>query len=278
MTMENYTFNFNGLTIGTGTNYLVTNVEGLGGTSPLRTQDENRGYIDGSYSGRDFYDERTVYIDVTVLGGSSTTAQANYKALQLAFAPQVLGYYYDPTGFTPTTDQLTMFTFRLNGNTGDMQMYGRSRGLQTPITPDFTYGYIQTRIMLSFPDPRYYTLTGTTVTGSTISVTNSGWAISCPLIIMTASATSGEITDGTIGVPDDGYTHMYFANMSVGAIVDIDLLTRIVYYDTVPARNILTAASNGWLQMNPATSSGPTTANWKSNFGSMTVVYRSAFI
>jgi hypothetical protein len=273
MPMTNYTFTFRDFVIGTGTSYLVTNVEGLGGTAPLRIQDDNRGYIDGSYSGRDFYDERTVYIDVTVLGDSSSTAQANYKLLQEAFAPQTLGYYNDPTGFTPFADQLTMFTYRLNANTGDMQMYGRSRGLQTSLDADFAYGYIKTRIMLSFPDPRYYTLTGTTVTGSTISLTNAGWAISCPTILMTVSATSGEITDGTIGSPNDGYTHMYFANMTVGALLDIDLLTRIVYYDTLPARNVMTAASNGWLQLNP-----DTTSSWKSNMGSMTVVYRSAYI
>ena len=101
MPLTNYTFVFKGLTIGTGTSFLVTNVEGLGGTSPLRIQDDNRGYIDGSYTGRDFYDERTVYIDVTVLGDSSTTAQANYKLLQAAYAPQPIGYYPDPTGLTP---------------------------------------------------------------------------------------------------------------------------------------------------------------------------------
>ena len=278
MPLTNYTFVFRDFVIGTGTSYLVTNVEGLGGTAPLRIQDENRGYIDGSYTGRDFYDERTVYLDVTVLGDSSTTAQANYKALQLAFAPQPLGYYTDPSGLTPVADQLSMFNFRLNGNTGDMQMYGRSRGLQTSLDADFAYGYIKTRIMMSFPDPRYYTLDATTVTGTTTSLTNSGWAISCPTISLTTSATSGEITDGTIGSPNDGYTHMYFANMAVSKNLQIDLLSRVVYYDTYPARNIMTAASNGWLQLNPATASGATTASWKSNIGSMTTVYRSAYI
>jgi len=265
MTLANYTFIFNGLTIGAGTNYLVTNVEGLGGTAPLRIQDDNRGYLDGSYTGRDFYDERTVYIDVTVLGDSTTTAQTNYKNLQVAFAPQALGYYTDPTGYTPSADQLQMFQFRLNANTGDKQMFGRSRGLTTPIDADFAYGYIQTRIVMSFPDPRYYDNVATTVTGTSISLTNTGWAISCPTIILTTSATSGTITNGS--------TTMNFASMATGKVMDIDLLTRIVYYDTYPTRNILTAASNGWLQLNPAS-----TSTWTSTIGSMTVVYRNAYI
>lgn len=274
MTLANYSFNFNNLTIGNGTLYAVTNVEGLGGTSPLRIQDDNRGYLDGSYSGHDFYDERTVYIDVTVLGDNSTTAQANYKTLQQAFAPQPLGYYPDPTGLSNVANELKAFSFRLNGNTGDMIMYGRSRGLQTPINADFTYGYIQTRIMMSFPDPRYYTFTPTALSGSAITVVNNGWAISCPtLSISSVSATSGEITDGTIGVPNDGKTHMYFANMTVGDFLDVDLLSRIVYLQFYPSRNILTAASTGWLQAEPNS-----TATWRTNLGTMTTNMRSAYV
>lgn len=266
MPLSNYTFVFNGLTIGTGTSYLVTNVEGLGGTAPLRIQDDNRGYLDGSYSGRDFYDERQVYIDVTVLGDSSATAQSRYLDLQVAFAPQPLGYYVDPTGYTPSSSQLQPFQFRLNGNTGDRIMWGRSRGLVTPIDADFAYGYIQTRIQMSFPDPRYYTDTATTVTGSSVSMTNQGWAISCPVITVgNTSGTSGSITDGT--------TTMAFTGMSAGHSLIVDLLQRVVYYDGIPTRNLLTAASNGWLQLNP-----DSTTTFTSTVGSMSVPYRSAYI
>lgn len=264
MTLSNYTFVFNGLTIGTGTNYLVTNVEGLGGTSPLRIQDDNRGYIDGSYSGRDFYDERTVYLDVTVLGDNSTTAQANYKTLQEKFAPQPTGYYPDPTGNTPVANQLKLFQFRLNGNTGDMQMYGRSRGLNTPISPDFAYGYIQTRIMMSFPDPRYYTDAGTSVSGSTISLTNSGWAISCPVLTISSPSTSGTISDGT--------TTMIFSGVTGGALI-VDLLSRVIYVGGSANRNVMAGNSNGWLAIAPNTST-----SWTSTIGSMSTTYRSAFI
>jgi hypothetical protein len=263
MPLTNYTFVFNGLTIGTGTNYLVTNVEGLGGTAPLRIQDDNRGYIDGSYSGRDFYDERTVYLDVTVLGSSSTTAQENYKALQNAYAPQPLGYYVDPT-VSPNANQLQLFQFRLNGNTGDMQMYGRSRGLTTPVNADFAYGYIQTRIQMTFPDPRYYVDTATTVTGSSITLTNSGWATSCPVITIASPSSSGYITDGVIT--------MTFANVTSSPLV-IDLLSRVIYTAGDPNRNVMVASSNGWLSLEPTSVN-----NWFSTIGSMSVPYRSAYI
>ena len=265
MTMTDYSVTFNGLTIGAGTNFPILNIEGLGGTAPLRIQDDNRGYLDGSYTGRDFYDERTVYIDVLVLGTSSVTAQTNYKSLQTAFAPQQIGYYPDPSGLTPYADQLKLFQYRLNVNTGDKQMYGRSRGLATNIDPEFTYGFIKTRIMMSFPDPRYYDNAGTTVTGTSISMTNTGWAVSCPTIILTTSATSGYITDGT--------TYMRFANIATGQPMQVDLLSRVIYYQTYPTRNIMTAASNGWLQLDPNVAT-----TWTSTIGSMTVVYRNAYI
>ncbi len=263
MTLSNYQFVFNGLTIGTGTNYLVTNVEGLGGTSPLRIQDDNRGYIDGSYSGRDFYDERTVYIDVTVLGSSSATAQGNYKDLQAAFAPQPVGYYPDPSGNTPVADQLKLFQFRLNGNTGDMQMYGRSRGLTTPITADFAYGYIQTRIQMTFPDPRYYTDLGTTVSGSGITLVNNGWATSCPVITISSPLTTGYLTDGVIIMDFQSVT---------GPLI-IDLLSRVIYVSGYPNRNAMKANSNGWLSLEPDSIN-----NWFSTIGNMSVTYRSAYI
>lgn len=266
MPLANYSVVFNGLTIGNGTLYPIDSIEGLGGTAPLRIQDDNRGYLDGSYTGRDFYDERTVYINVTVLGDNSTTAQQNYKTLQNAFAPQPVGYYVDPTGNTPASSQLKSFQYRLNGNTGDKQMYGRVRGIETSINPDFTYGYIKTRIMMSFPDPRYYDVTPTTVTGTSVTVANSGWATSTPVITIASPSASGSVTNGT--------TTMYFANASGSGALVIDLLQRIIYLGGVPTRNVMTAASNGWLSIPPNT----TSATWTSTIGSMSIPYQNAYI
>ena len=265
MPLANYSITFNDLTIGNGTLYPILNIEGLGGTAPLRIQDDNRGYLDGSYTGRDFYDERTVYIDVLTLGSSTTTAQQNYKTLQEAFAPQPLGYYPDPTGFTPNANELKLFEYRLNGNTGDKQMYGRSRGIVTDIDADFTYGYIQSRIQMTFPDPRYYDAMNNTSLASSVTISNNGWATSCPRIFISFPNSSGYITDGT--------TYMRFANASGAGDLVIDLLQRIVYLGGVPTRNILTASSNGWLDLPPNS-----TKTWTSTMGNMVVYYQNAYI
>ena len=266
MPLSNYQITFNSLTIGAGTNYQILSYSGLGGTSPLRIQDENRGYLDGSYTGRDFYDERTVNIEMLVVGDASNSAQYYYNLLQAAFAPQSLGYYVDPTGNTPTASQLQLFTYRLTADTGDKRLYGRSRGLTTPINADFTYGYIQTQVTFSFPDPRYYDDTGTTNTGTTFTVANTGWATSCPVITIASCNTSGTITDGT--------TIMSFANLTAGHDLTVDLLQRVIYYDGYAARNLMLASSTGWLCI-PANSG---TVTWTSTVGSMSTTYRNAFV
>ena len=266
MTLSNYQINFNNLTIGNGTQYQITNIDGLGGTAPLRIQDDNRGYIDGSYTGRDFYDERTVMIDLVIVGDNSNTAQYYYKQLQSAFAPQPIAYYVDPTGNTPSTNQLQLFTFRLNGDTGDKRMYGRSRGLTTPVTADFSYGYILTQLHMTFPNPRYYDDIGTTKTGTSFTVSNTGWATSTPVITIASPSASGTISDGI--------NSMYFANVPTGSSLTVDLLQRVIYSAVSPTRNLLTASSTGWIYIAPNTSS----ITWTSSVGSMSTTYRNAYV
>jgi hypothetical protein len=263
MTVSTYQFAFNGLTFGAGTPYIVENVDGLGGTSPLRIQDDNRGYIDGSYSGRDFYDGRTVTFDILITGDSTHNAQHYYKTLQAAFAPQALGYYVNPTGTTPAANQLQLFQFQLTSDTGPKRMYGRGRGVTTSVNPEFGFGYIMCRAEFFFPDPRYYDETATTSSGS---VSNTGWATSCPVITIASPSSSGNITDGT--------TTMYFANISSGTgALTIDLLQRVIYLGGTPFRNLMTPASTGWLAIAPNSS-----ATWTSTVGSMSITWRNAYI
>lgn len=266
MTLSNYQVQYNGITVGSGNPYVVENIDGLG-TAPLRIQDDNRGYIDGSYSGRDFYDGRVITIDILVVGDNSNSAQYYFNQLQLNWAPQSLGYYVDPTVGVAQPNALQQLAFRLTSATGDKVIWVRPRGITVSIDPEFTYGYIKCRAEFYAPDPRYYDSSATTVSGTSVSVTNSGWAISCPVItIASTTATSGSITDGT--------TTMSFANITTGQNLTIDLLQRIIYYNSVPTRNVMTASSNGWLSIPAYT----TVANtWTSTVGSMSVAFRNAY-
>jgi len=263
----NYQFQFNGINFGAGTPYAITNIDGLGGTSPLRIQDDNRGYIDGSYTGRDFYDARTITFDFIVTGDGSHTAQYYYKQLQAALAPQQLAYYVDPTlGIDPALS-LQLFQFQLNADTGYKQMRARSRGLVTSINPEFTYGYIVCQATFYCPDPRYYDDTATVSTGTSVTLTNTGWATSCPVIKITSPNSSGTITDGTVT--------MSFNSVPTSSSLTIDLLQRVIYSGQTPTRNLMLASSTGWLSLAPTYSGS---ATWVSTVGSMSVTSRNAYV
>ena len=142
-------------------------------------------------------------------------------------------------------------------------MYGRVRNIQTAIDPEFAYGYIQTSIEFFFPDPRYYDYPYTTSSGTSVAMTNGGWAISCPVITVSSAPSSFTITDS--------YSNsMSFAPTS-GTTVVIDLLQRTITQNGNPARNILTT-STGWLQINPVSSNTFTSA------ATMSITYTDAYV
>ena len=95
MTLGTYQFQFRGVPFGAGTPYIVESVDGLG-TPALRVQDDNRGYIDGAYSGRDFYEGRTVTFNILIIGDSTKSAQAYYRDFRYDLSPQVQGLYPNP--------------------------------------------------------------------------------------------------------------------------------------------------------------------------------------
>ena len=258
MPLSNYQFSFNSLTFGAGTNYVINAIDGLGGMMPLRTQDDNKGYQDGTWSGRDFYDSRTITFQILITGDATHSAQYYYAQMQSAFAPQMLGY----------PSELKLFQFQLTADTGAKRMYGRVRGLDTIIDPEFGYGYILTSVTFLFPDPRYYDETELTTSGSSaVSVANAGWATTCPTItIASPSATSFSITDSVTGVV------MAFSNVNTSYSVVIDLLNRTIQNNGY-ARNILSSATTDWLYV-----PGNTTGSWTSTGGSMSIAWRSAYV
>lgn len=251
---------------GAGTPYAVENIDGLGGSSPIRNEDDNRGYIDGSFSGRDFYDARTVTFDILITGDGSHSAQYYYKQLQASLYPQPTGYYPDPYASTQATGVLGLFQFQLSAVTGIQRMWGRVRLVTTPIDPEFSFGYITCTVEFYFPDPRYYDDTATTPSaGTTVSLSNAGWATTCPAITIATPSASGSITDNI-----NGYV-MAFSNVNTSYPLVIDLLRRSVTQNSLPARNTLTNVNN-WLCLTPNYST-----TWTSTLGSMAITYRNAY-
>ena len=250
-----YQFAFNDFTFGAGTVYSVIDVDGIASLPPLRTQDDNRGYVDGAYSGRDFYDGRTITFNIVTFGDSSHTAQYYYRALKTALAPQQIG----------SPGNLSTFQFRLDSGDTLKTMAGRVRANETVIDADYTYGYIQSLITLYFPDPRYYDNTVQTATGSTVSVANAGWASTCPIITIASPGASGTIYNGM--------DTMAFANVNTGANLVIDLLYRTITQNSLASRNVLVGNST-WAYV-PANT---TLSFVSSGMGSMSIAWQNAYI
>lgn len=259
-----YQLAFNDFIIGAGTNYIVESVDGLMSFAPLRVQDDNRGYIDGSYSGRDFYDGRTVTIEVLTIGDSSHSAQYYYRLFQAAWTPQQLGY----------PEKLSTFQFQMDSSAPLMLMYGRVRSNETIVDPEYTYGYIRSVITLYFPDPRYYntTLKTSSIGSTATTVTNSGWATTCPVITIASPSTSFAISE----VTDGGSTTNVMAFYGVGSgTLTIDLLQRTIVQGTTPSRNLLGQITGEWITVQP-TAKSSTTLSISS--GTMSVAWRDAYI
>ena len=283
MTLSTYQFQFRGTVFGAGTPYIVESVDGLG-TPALRVQDDNRGYIDGAYSGRDFYEGRTVTFQILIIGDSTQSAQSYYRDFRYAITPQVQGLYPDPYQTSqPSDTTLNLFQFQLNSEsytdttiTGIKRMWGRVRSVTHTVDPDYTYGYISVHLELYFPDPRYYDDAYKSASGTTnVALANNGWAYTCPAVTITSPNASGSIWDQITGY------RMNFSNVNTSYPLVIDLLQRTITQNGNPARNTLLSFDNvtsgaltgGWLSI-----MGNYTPLWSSTLGSMAITYRNAYI
>ena len=245
-----YSFAFNGFVFGGGSSpYQVLQVDGLDTLPTLRVQDSDRGYIDGSISGRDFLAARTVTITIQIMSGNGLTAQANYNLLQAALQPQ-------QTGTSP-------LQFQLSPGDNFQYLNARVRKGMATIDPDYTYGKIKAQYEFFAPDPRYYdyasqtgSMLPTTIVGRTynrtynvtygggsltgnLNVPNSGWTTTYPYITI-----NGPVANPVIGSFTANAAISLNYTMTQSDVITIDLLNRIVSLNGNPARNLLKGSSS----------------------------------
>ena len=68
-TLNSYSFAFNGFIFGGADSpYQITSVDGIEDLPTLRVQDDNRGYQDGMFTGRDFLSGRSILMTLHVFG------------------------------------------------------------------------------------------------------------------------------------------------------------------------------------------------------------------
>jgi hypothetical protein len=278
-----YSFAFNGFVFGGASSvYQILSVDGLEGLPTLRVQDDNQGYNDGMFSGRDFFSGRNITMMLNVFGSGATSAQTNFNLLQTALQPQQSG--------------TTVLQFQVGGS-ALQRIYARVRGAKSAIDPDYTFGFIRVQYEFFCPDPKYYDdalqtasmtisnplgrtynriyplLYGGGSSGSTTAVTNNGWTTTYPTITIT-----GPITNPTVGNTTSGnYITIQGTYTNTDSVV-VDLSQRLVTVNSAAARNLVTNTST-WFGAAPGTSqfyltgtatlAGTTTA---------TVAWRNAYV
>jgi phage-related protein len=241
-----YSFAFNNQVFGgAGSPYQILSVDGLESLPGIRNQDDNRGYHDGMFTGRDFLNGRTVSIIFNTFGNNLGSAQTNYNTIQSKLLPQT-------SGTTPLYFKMP------NIPTNEQFINARVRALRTTVDPNYTYGYITSQVDFFCPDPNYYnnnlqtanmlispplgrtynkTFNYTYGGGSatvTTTITNIGWATTYPNIVI-----NGPITNPVIGNSTSGNTLYFSGTYSSSDLLEIDLYNQLITLNGAPARNLL---------------------------------------
>jgi hypothetical protein len=292
--MTVYSFTYNGLTFGNGTPFSVTNVDGLEALPQLRTQDDNQGYNDGMFSGRDFVSARTIVFDFIVTAGNGNSAQQNLALLSSALIPQ-------SNGTSGGVSALPRLTFQLSVTDPVQWLFARVRDRKVAVDPEYTYGFIRVQVTFFAPDPRIYSTPtggGTVVltpgtpngtrtynltfnrnystTSTSTTLTNAGTWSTAPSIVLTGPFSSATISNTTTNTSLTIASQIY-----AGDVLTIDCLNRFITYTPAggvaqPARNLVTASST-WPTLNVGANVFTFTAS-TSGSPTATITYSNATI
>jgi len=247
-----YSFSFNGQVFGGGTSpYQILSVDGLESIPVIRNQDDNRGYNDGMFTGRDFLGGRTISIIFNTFGSGINSAAENLNTIQASLLPQ-------SSGTTP------LYFLIPDGSNSEQFVNARVRAFRTTIDPNYTYGYITSQVEFFCADPRYYNSTLNTLsltvggglgrvynriynlvylTGapSYTTVTNTGRTATYPTITF-----NGPITNPIFGnVTQAKYIFLNGTFVDTDTCI-IDLQNQLITLNGNPARNLMLNGSEWW--------------------------------
>lgn len=282
MPLANYSFQFGSFVFGGASSpYQIQSVDGLESLPDLRTQDDNRGFNDGMFSGRDFLGGRTVTMEIFVFAGNGYSAQQNFDLLQAALIPQQTG--------------TTALTYQLSVTDETRIVYSRVRTRRATIDKEYTFGYIRAQYSFFCPDPRYYSETLSTQSliptqtlgrtyDRTYDMTYGGGATGT-IVYNTGNTTTyptitlnGPITDPTISNGSTGEFITVQGTYLVTDTIVIDLLNKTITLNGSSARNLLLGTSK-WFGAAPGyTTFAFSGSGYTIGTTSATVSYRSASI
>lgn len=279
----NYQFAFNGwLFGGLGQGVQILEIDGLEDMPSLRVQDDNRGFNDGMWTGRDFLNGRVITFTLQVMNDAAGTMQTYLSELK-----SNLLYQQSGTG---------VLQFQLPGRSLQ-RVSARVRRRSVRIDPEYSYGRSTAFVELFCPDPRIYDdalaggiLTPTNETGRTY---NRVYPLVYQTPIATSSAVQSFTNDGNVAVfptftisgeclnpiiknltTGDALTLNIVMSAADTVVIDTD--TRSVTLNGNPARNLV-ANSAEWFGFEPGATSVAMIAP-SSNNAFCNVAFRNGYI
>ena len=293
--LVNYRFAFNDFEFGGGDSvYQLTSIDGLEDLPAIRNQDDNRGYQDGMWTGRDFLSGRNLVFNIMIFGDSNNSMQTNLNLLQAALVPQQSG-----TG---------LLQFQLPGD--DLQrINARVRRRAIQINTDYSSGRASATYEFFCPDPRYYDdaelttdlVNATALAGRTYNrvytatatnpsnpnatgmsfgggagapnlITNDGWTTTYPVITITGPAINPKVTNVTAGA-----FLLIDQTLGTGDTLILNTDYRTVTLNGINRRAILNNSST-WFAAPPGTSYYTFLATGTDGNTSCVVSWRNAYI
>lgn len=278
-----YSFAFDDFIFGGGDSpYQIMTINGLEDLPVIRNQDDNRGYQDGMWTGRDFLSGRTITMSITVRGDVNNSMSTNLYTLQQALQPQQQG--------------TKVLQFQMP-NAPLQRVNARVR--RRAVTVDTSYSSGLATLLYEFfcPDPLIYADTLNTQdiysavgeTGRTYNriynmlygggsannqlITNDGWATTYPTITITGPALNPKVSDITSGA-----FLLINYNMTISDTIVIDTNLRSVTLNGVNQRSILDNSST-WFALPSGTSVYQFRATSGTGVGTSCIVsWRNAYI
>ena len=290
-----YRFAFNDFEFGGGNSvYQLLTIDGLEDLPVIRNQDDNRGYQDGMWTGRDFLSGRTITMTMTIRGDSNFSMSHYLNLLQTNLVPQQQG-----TG---------LLQFQLPGNTLQ-RINARVRRRAVTINTDYSSGLATATYEFFCPDPRYYDdalrstdlINATAFAGRTYNrvyttppapvdnpfedgmsfgggaaapnlITNSGWTTTYPIITIEGPCINPRVTNVTAGA-----FLQIDATIGTGDELILNTDLRTVTLNGVARRALLNNSST-WFAANPGTSFYTFTATGTDANTACVVQWRNAYI
>ena len=271
---QDYQLQLNGLTMGSGTSYLIAAADGLRGVAPTRVSDTQIIGRSGVVAGIDLLDARTVELEVLVMGTSASDLEAKLTALVTAAKPGV-------------THSLT---YRAGGNVTRYTSV-RVRQISAPFeVADQAGRMARVSLQLLAPDPRWFDAQQSLTTQVTASLGGRTYPRTYPLIY-TAGAPLTVVNSGnsdadwtaTLAGPlfspavllvETGQMLEYTGTISAGSSVVLSPQTRTVTLNGVSAFQNLGVTSE-WFQLSAGTS---TIRLLGTGTGTLTISWRSAWL